>query len=35
MAVRTEERGNLQLDQLLQAMAGQLVDQLAGAAAIE
>jgi hypothetical protein len=33
--VRTEEGGKLQLDQLLQAMAGQLRDQFPGAAAIE
>ena len=35
MAVGTEEGGNLQLDQLLQAMAGQFRDQFPGAAAIE
>jgi hypothetical protein len=35
MAVSTEEGGNLQLDQLLQAVASQLGDQLTGAAAIE
>jgi hypothetical protein len=35
MTVSTEERGNLQLDQLLQPMAGQLGDQLAAATAIE
>lgn len=32
---RTEESGKLQLDELLQAMAGQLQDPLTGAAAIE
>ena len=35
MAVRTKEGGNLQLDQLLQAMACQLRDQLSGTTAIE
>ena len=35
MAVSTEEGGNLQLDQLLQASCGQLGDQFPGAAAIE
>jgi len=35
MAVRTEHGGDLQLDQLLQAVAGQLGDQLPGGAAIE
>jgi len=35
MAVSTEEGGNLQLDQLLQAVACQLGDQFPGAAAIE
>jgi hypothetical protein len=35
MAVSTEHGSDLQLDQLLQAMAGQLGDQLPGAAAIE
>jgi hypothetical protein len=35
MAVSTEHGGNLQLDQLLQAMAGQLGDQLPSTAAIE
>ena len=35
MAVRTEEGGNFQLDQLLQAMAGEFGDQFTGAAAIE
>jgi hypothetical protein len=35
MAVRTEDGGNFQLDQLLQAMAGQFRDQFPGAAAIE
>jgi hypothetical protein len=35
MAVRTNRRRSLQLDQLLQAVAGQLGDQLPGAAAIE
>jgi hypothetical protein len=35
MAVRTEEGGDLQLKQLLQAMACQLGDQLTGAAAIQ
>jgi hypothetical protein len=33
--VGTEEGGKLQLDQLLQAMAGEFRDQLPGAAAIE
>ena len=35
MAIRAEYGGNLQLDQLLQAMAHQLGDQFPGAAAIE
>jgi hypothetical protein len=35
MAVGTDHGGGLQLDQLLQPVAGQLGDQLAGAAAIE
>ena len=35
MALSTKEGGNLQLDQLLQAMACQLRDQFPGAAAIE
>jgi hypothetical protein len=35
MAVRTEQGGNFQLDQLLQAMAGEFGDQFTGAAAIE
>ena len=35
MAVRTEHGGDLQLDQLLQAVAGELGDQLPGAAAIQ
>jgi len=35
MAVRTEEGSKLQLDQLLQAVARQLGDQLPGTAAIE
>ncbi len=35
MAVSTEEGGNLQLDQLLQAMAGQFGDQLPSCAAIK
>jgi hypothetical protein len=35
MAVGTQNGGNLQLDQLLQAVAGQLRDQLAGTAAIQ
>ena len=35
MAVRTEEGGNFQLDQLLQAMAGEFGNQFTGAAAIE
>jgi hypothetical protein len=33
--VGTEEGGELQFDQLLQAVAGQLGDQFPGAAAIE
>jgi hypothetical protein len=33
--VSTDHSGNLQLDQLLQAMACQLRDQFPGAAAIE
>jgi hypothetical protein len=35
MAIGTEHGGDLQFDQLLQAVAGQLGDQLAGRAAIE
>jgi hypothetical protein len=35
MAIGTEHGGDLQLDQLLQAVAGQLGDQLVGCAAIE
>jgi hypothetical protein len=35
MALGTEHGGNLQLDQLLQALAGQLRDQLPGGAAIQ
>jgi hypothetical protein len=35
MTVSTEERSNLQLDQLLQPMAGEFGDQFTGAAAIE
>jgi len=35
MPIGTEHSGDLQLDQLLQAMAGQLVDQLPSGAAIE
>jgi hypothetical protein len=35
MAVSTEEGGNLQLDQLLQAVASQFGDQLPSCAAIE
>jgi hypothetical protein len=35
MAVSTQKGGELQLDQLLQAVAGKLWDQLPGAAAIQ
>jgi hypothetical protein len=35
MAIGTDRSGDLQLNQLLQAVAGQLGDQLPGAAAIE
>ena len=35
MAIGTEHGGDLQLDQLLQAMAGQLGNQLPSGAAIE
>jgi hypothetical protein len=35
MAIGTEHSGDLQLDQLLQAMAGQLGNQLPSGAAIE
>ncbi len=35
MAISTEYGGDLQLDQLLQAMAHQLRDQLPGSAAIQ
>ena len=35
MAISAEYGGNLQLDQLLQAMAHQLGDQFPGGAAIE
>jgi len=35
MAISTEHGGNLQLDQLLQSMAHQLVNQLSGCAAIQ
>ena len=35
MALGTEHGGNLQLDQLLQAVAHQFVDQLTGCAAIQ
>jgi hypothetical protein len=35
MAVGTQKGGDLKLDQLLQAVAGQLGDQLPGAAAIQ
>jgi hypothetical protein len=35
VAVGTEHSGDLQLDQLLQAMAGQLGDQLPSGAAIQ
>jgi hypothetical protein len=35
MAIGSEQGGDLQFDQLLQAVAGQLGDQLAGRAAIQ
>ena len=35
MAIGTENGGDLQLDQLLQAVAGQLGDQLPSCAAIQ
>jgi hypothetical protein len=35
MAIGTEHGGDLQLDQLLQAMAGQLGNQLPGCAVIQ
>jgi hypothetical protein len=35
MAVSTQNGGDLQLDQLLQAMAGKLGNQLTGSAAIQ